>query len=89
MTPRSHDPAFLASLPPVERRALEVVTAFLWGHGGTAADAAAALTELAGEEPVGEALEMDEDCVVGLEVASMPADMRDRYRELLRVLGES
>jgi len=88
MSPRSLDPAFLATLPPLERRALEAVTAFLWGNGDVAT-AAQALTELAGEEPVGEALEMDEDSVVGLAVASMPADMQERYRELLRVLEQS
>ena len=89
MSPRSLDPEVLATLPPLERRALEAVTSFLWGTGGNVTDAVTALTSLAGEEPVGEALEMDETSVVGLDVASMPADMRERYRELLRVLDQS
>ena len=89
MSPRSLDPDFLSTRPPLERRALEAMTAFLWGTGGNVNEAAAALTSLAGEEPVGEALEMDEASVVGLDVASMPADMQERYRELLRVLGQS
>jgi hypothetical protein len=88
MSPRSLDPELLATLPAAERRALEAVTAFLWGTGDVA-EAAAALTQLAGEEPVGEALELDESSVVGLDVASMPEDMQVRYRELLRALGES
>ena len=65
------------------------MTGFLWGNGGNVTDAVSALTALAGEDPVGEALEMDEDTVVGLDVASMPADMQERYRELLRVLERS
>ncbi len=66
MSPRSLDPEFLANRPPLERNALEAVTSFLWGNGGNVTDAATALTALAGEEPVGEALEMDEVSVVGL-----------------------
>ena len=89
MSPRSLDPEFLATLPPSERHALEAVTSFLWGNGGNVTEAATALTTLAGEESVGEALEMDEESVVGLDVASMPADMQERYLELLRVLGQS
>jgi hypothetical protein len=89
MSPRSLDPDWLATLPLLERQALTAVTAFLWGNGGDVAKAAEALTALAAEDPAGRAREMDDASVLGLDVASMPADMQERYRELLRVMGQS
>lgn len=49
------NPEFLAALPPLERRALEAVTAYLGGHGDVAV-AARALQELAAKSAVGEPL---------------------------------